>query len=167
MTREKNPLHQAAEEVYNEHGFPAGVPILEEQIERSSELRKLALHQAAYDTLRMVMRGVREEISSPAPEGGTQRHHPREQQERIAEIYRGFYSRPLMDGTILGSATRDLLIRDAERYEGQALGCTREAKFLRLVATRVTEEGQKVEEVWTEKELEVLFKKAQGRRGRS
>lgn len=154
----KSELLKAAEEVYEVHRFSEeGVTALEQRIRNTPTLLELAIHQAAYDTLRMSMRDTRHKISTPP--GGTQRHYSREEQEAIVDAVKGFYSRPLMDGTLLRDATGEVLLRDAERYEAQASGCAREAKFLRLVAAKVSP-GQKVGDVWTEDELEKLFQKA-------
>lgn len=70
-----------------------------------------------------------------------------------------FYSWPLMDGSLLGDADREKVVKNADRMAAEVATKGRNANFLRLVATGLVE-GQTVRQRYKEKELAALMEEA-------
>jgi hypothetical protein len=76
-----------------------------------------------------------------------------------------FLNWPLQDGTLLGKATKDNILKDAESYRKKAEGNKRNERFLMAVASKLARD-QRVEEVFTDDELARLMTRAD-REGRA
>jgi hypothetical protein len=137
------------------------VACLERKIIDDEDLTALAVHNAAYDALRERMRDVRAEISNGGGNGEAHQSkvYSPELREKLQQSLRGFLQRPMMDGTLLENATREVLLSDAERYENYAEGNAREGRFLRAVAKKVPDE-KKVKDVFSEQQLQRLYDRA-------
>lgn len=165
------PLMQVAEEIYDKNSLsPKAVKALKKKLCDDKTLLDLALERVAYDLLRAVQQQRRVEIQEggtvgspdPKPSGrnGFKPRYTLEEQLAAVRTCGSYLKWPLWDGTFLGKATRDLVLKNAERYQSQALGNFHKAQFLRRVAEGL-EDGQKVSDVYTDEELATLYREAQ------
>ena len=174
-------LEQYAAEICPEVGFgEEAVKQLEKAILRNEALQRVAFRSLADETVRRLRRGARSFASRPemtgeeeaperngkAPRGrdeGEQRPKRferifQEQLEKESKKYLHFWT--LMDGTPLGKATKEHLLRDADRFRANALGNFRSANFLVLLASDM-EEGQMVEEAYSEDDVAERMRRAE------
>ncbi len=148
-------IDEVAKTIYQSHGdTPEAVNLMRDEILRDPEMMQLAAKMAAVEAIGNGRRELRNQITNGKPKLVTP--EARQRMQRIAATY---YNWPLMDGTPIGDATRDLLLRDSERFQRNAEGNARNANFLRMVADKVRD-GQTVKEALSEDQLEKLMEKA-------
>lgn len=161
-------LSRAAEEVYREFArSEEAKDKLFQRILLDNVLIKEACHQAAENALLAAQRVLRKEIEdSVLREDARQsmhRVHSREYQQRVTNACKKIFDWPMRNGNKIQDATLEHLLMDAEAYEQAAAGNLSSAHFLRLVAEKV-KPGQKVKQVYTDKELDKLFVKSKRER---
>lgn len=147
---------KAARDIFGSHGYTdIAINMVIDEIDSDPEMRLEAVRTAAMDAVMVAQREFRSQIIN----GGTPKTYSREMQRRLQQSVVGFFSWPMMNGSRLADATKELLETDAARYQANAEGNARNASFLRAVAAKVGE-GQKVKDVFSEEQLTKLMEKA-------
>ncbi len=151
-------LAHLADEVAAEHGFgdDALAPLVQRIID-SPELHEQSLRAAAKDALH----GARWRARQQARKGAVFQHktYSPHFQSSIERACKTLLDWPLMDGTPLGKATRDQILRDADRYSALAGANARNARFLAGVARRL-DGTQTAEQVWGAAALDAAYRAA-------
>jgi hypothetical protein len=151
-------LRDLARAAYDAHGCSEqGTECLLDKV-AAAGLEAQALAQYAADALREQEREFRASLTTS---GGAPRTFTADQQAQVESACKGFLVWPLMDHTPLGQATREQVKKDRERWQALAQGNARSARFLGLVAAKLSHDGQRVGEVLNEKQLARLFERAQ------
>jgi len=103
---------------------------------------------------RLVIQGKQK---SPAPKTFTA-----EYQEEVVSRLGKYFDWPMMDGTRLKDATREHVVKDAERYASIARGCDKNSRFLFGVAERMRP-GQVAGRVVTQEEMAEIMRQVSGK----
>jgi hypothetical protein len=160
MTEQKKALQAKAAEVYGQYGFSKeSVNLLKQEILNSPDVLDEALNIAAYDLMTGVQHTVRSTISGGNGGMNKPRIIPKAMQMAVEEACGKYYNWPLMNGAKLADANRDHILKDAERYQANADGNAKNARFLRLVASQL-QGTQTVKEVLSESQLALFMNRA-------
>lgn len=158
MVSQELSMMRLAEQVYEEHALSEeAVMALVEHITQSEDLVNIVLRQAAYDLLRHAQRTARSKIESHPD---SVKKYSAAFQESTQIVCGGFLNWPMMNGTRLKDATKEQVLKDADRYKANAAGNLLKAKFLTLVASRLRQ-SQKVGDVYSDESLAKLMRKAE------
>lgn len=149
-------IYDLAKDTYESHGIgDEAIQDLIDKISEEASLVEQALRGLAVDALMEAQRRARAKITKSVTKPKV---YTEEMQEAVTKACARFLHWPMMDGTLLGDATKTHLLKDAERYKANADGNLRNMKFLSLVAERL-EDKQKVKEVFTDEELAKIMHK--------
>lgn len=155
MSKGMNKIYELAEAAYEAHGdSEVALDKLVDEIIQDDALVEGSARFAAKHALAQSRRIVRCVI-----EGEPQKRYSKAFQQQIQVACGQFLKWPLMDGTELAKATKEHVLRDAERFQANADGNARKARFLKLVAERL-QDGELVGEVLTDGELRKLMEEA-------
>ena len=118
-------------------------------------LLEKAVKQTAEQALRSVNSRMRHELCKPREEWKP-KIFPREFQKKMQNACRPYFDWPMSDGTKLIYATKEKIMKDQRMFIVNATGNLKRAKFLEKVIEGM-KDGQTVEEVYDEKELDVMM----------
>jgi hypothetical protein len=151
-------LTQAAKAAYAKHGITdAARTVVRNMINKDPELIKAAVTALVEDVLQGAVQQHRRELTRQAV--GPPKEYTREFQEAVQKSTPCMLLWPMMDGSPIRLATRAHLLDDAARYEQNAYGNLRSARFARLVAAKVPE-GSVVGDTLSETQLAKLMARA-------
>ncbi len=157
-------LNHIAQSVYSEQGLgDASVLAILEAVQNHPEAEAL-LNRLVRDGIKQLLYAAQHRTRATIEGKPNQKYQPKvftqEQRDRAAITFGTFFMWPMRDGSKLKDATREDLLKDSERFQLQADGNARKARFLNLVAGGM-KEGQVVSKVYTESRLAELMRKAE------
>lgn len=139
--RSERGLYSLARELYGEHGHSdACLTALVDRVLESPDLTAQAVRAAALDAVLKAQQAQRNLIERQALTRQEVPESPRYSPSlRSALLRRGdrYLDWPMMDGSRLGDATKEHLLKDSSHYQVQSEANARHARFLTLVATKV------------------------------
>lgn len=161
MNNENSKLTDAAKKIYVDFGSgKEAVEQLSRVIREDDDLTKEAIRVAAEDALWHTQRYFRRKVCQGVEQDKQKSlTYSSSFQDVITNACGKFLNFPMMDGSKLANADKKLVLSDAERYRINARGNYVKANFLIMVATKL-KDNQKVSDVYTDDQLNKLYKKA-------
>ncbi len=142
-----------AKALYDKDGLTAKED-LAKVIKKDTTLLDYIISKVAYSALLEVQRKLRHDIIKQSWKAKT---FSDSEQQRVQLATSRYLDWPMMDGTKLRDATKVVVLKDANRYQNNGAGNLRNARFLQLVATRLTDDKAKVSDKFTDEELGKLL----------
>lgn len=151
-------LRAVARGAYEKHGMgEEALKEVEEYIRKNEDLFNDAIRLAAKEVLGAAQHMARQRIVAPA--AFVPKKYSKEFQQSVQYACGKFFNWPLMDGTKLGEARKEHLLRDAARFQINAQANAKNARFLEMIAAKLPED-KTVREVFSEEQLRVFMNKA-------
>ncbi len=142
-----------AKALYDKDGLTAKED-LAKVIKKDTTLLDYIISKVAYSALLEVQRKLRHDLIKQSWKAKT---FSDSEQQKVQRATARYLNWPMMDGSKLADATKQLVLKDAARYQNNGAGNLRNARFLQLVATRLTDDKVKVSDKFTDEELGKLL----------
>ncbi len=147
-------IQELAKAIYTEAGLADKAKIsLAATLKADKNLLDYIVSKVAHSALLEVQRKLRHDIVKQSWKAKT---FTVDEQQKVQLSTTRYLDWPMMGGLKLRDATKELVLKDASRYQNNGAGNLRNARFLQLVAMRL-EGKEKVKDKFSDEELGKLL----------